>query len=358
MGLDKRFWKNKRVLLTGHTGFKGSWLSLWLQEMNADIVGFSNGIPTKPSMYEIAKIKNGMTSLKGNVCNYNQVLTVVKKYKPEIIFHMAAQSLVRESYTHPLETYATNMMGTANVLEAIRMSDSIKVGIIVTSDKCYKIVGKKALTEEDPIGGYDPYSSSKGCAELITSSYRNSFFNIKKQSEHNIGIASVRAGNVIGGGDWNKDRLIPDIIKGIINKKPIKIRNPDSIRPWQHVLDPLYGYMMLAEKLWKSGSKFSEAWNFGPDVNESKTVKWIVKKIIEKWPEKICWIKENNMNKHEEEFLKLNCTKAKTKLGWIPKLNTNESLEWVVEWYKNYEEKKDMREITEQQIKRFQKMVK
>ena len=355
--MNKEFWNKKKVLLTGHTGFKGSWLSLWLQKLNASVIGFSKSIPTNPSLFELANIENGMTSITGNVCDYDKLEETIKEYKPEIVIHMAAQAILRESYSNPIETYATNVMGTVNLLESIRKVGNVKVILNVTTDKCYEPnESSKGYLETDRLGGYDPYSNSKACSELVTLSFRNSFFNPKEYHKHGISLASCRAGNVIGGGDWGKDRLIPDIMRGILNNEIIKIRNPNSIRPWQHVLDPLNGYLTLVEKLWSSGSEFSEGWNFGPLENDEKPVKLIVEKLTEQWSKDIRMDIDNSVNPHEENYLRLNCIKANSRLGWMPKLNLEQGLEWITEWYKHYEQNNNMREITEQQIEKFQKL--
>jgi CDP-glucose 4,6-dehydratase len=352
--MNLEFWRDKKVLLTGHTGFKGSWLSLWLQKLNANVIGFSKDIPTKPSLFEVANVEDGMTSITSDVCNFEHLRNVIEKYHPDIIIHMAAQSLVHESYKNPIQTYATNVMGTVNLLEAVRRVENIRVVINVTSDKCYE---NKDLTrgyrEEDPMGGYDPYSSSKGCSELITSSFRNSFFNTKEYQVHRVTLASVRAGNVIGGGDWAADRLIPDIIRSILNGEIIKIRNPHAIRPWQHVLEPLSGYLQLIEKLWNQGQEFTGGWNFGPDDKDAKTVSWIVEECSKLWVDNPKWEFDKNIFPHEANYLKLDCTKAKTELKWFPKLDVKTALKWTIEWYKQYEQKKDMRHFTEEQIERF-----
>ena len=355
--MNQLFWKNKNILLTGHTGFKGSWLSLWLQKLDVNLVGFSKSIPTKPSLFELADVENGMTSIMGNVCDYEKIEELIKEYKPEIVIHMAAQAILRESYKNPIETYATNVMGTVNLLESIRKTGNIRVILNVTTDKCYE---PNALStgyqETDRLGGYDPYSNSKACSELITSSFRNSFFNPKEHHIHQLAIASCRAGNVIGGGDWGKDRLIPDIMRGILNDEIIKIRNPNSIRPWQYVLDPLNGYLTLVEKLWSSGPEFSEGWNFGPSENNEKSVRWIIEKIAELWEHEIKWNVNNDSNLYEEDYLRLNCSKSNTRLSWIPKMNLEQGLSWTTEWYRQYKQNNDMRDITEQQIDKFQKL--
>ena len=305
--MKKEFWNGKTVLLTGHTGFKGSWLSLWLQKLNVNVIGFSKSIPTNPSLFELADIESVVTSIIGNVCNYDKLEETVKEYKPEIVIHMAAQAILRESYSNPIETYATNVMGTVNLLESIRKVGNVKVILNVTTDKCYDpSESSEGHLETDRLGGYDPYSNSKACSELVTSSFRDSFFNPKEYQKHGISLASCRAGNVIGGGDWGKDRLIPDIMRGILNNEIIKIRNPNSTRPWQHVLDPLNGYLILVEKLWSSGSKFSEGWNFGPLENDEKSVKWIVEKLTEQWSKEIKVDIDNSFNPHEENYLRLN----------------------------------------------------
>jgi len=351
--MNSSFWKNKKVLLTGHTGFKGSWLSLWLKRLNVDLIGFSNSVPTKPSLFELAGIEETITSITGDISDSSQISDVIKKYNPDIIIHMAAQSLVLKSYEYPLETFSTNTMGTVNLLDAIRKVGTPKVVLNVTSDKCYenKELGLK-FKEDDPIGGLDPYSSSKGCAELVTSAFRNSFFNIDDFDRHHVAIASVRAGNVIGGGDWAEDRLIPDIFKNILVNKPIKIRNPDSIRPWQFILDALYGYLLLIEKLWDDGIKYSGAWNFG-SMEDARTVSWITKKLSELWDVNIDWEFEKKDHKHEANYLELDCSKSSRMLGWKPKMDLSMTLEWIVNWYKQYQQKNDIRPFTEKQIEKY-----
>lgn len=355
--MNLEFWKNKKVLLTGHTGFKGSWLSLWLQKLGVNMVGFSKSIPTKPSLYELAHVEDGMISIMGNVNDLNKLSEVINEHKPEIIIHMAAQSLVQESYKDPLETYNTNVFGTINVMQAIRDVDSVRVLINVTSDKCYENRDlERGYNENDPIGGFDPYSSSKGCAELVTSSFRNSFFNTAEYKKHRTAIASVRAGNVIGGGDWAENRIIPDIMRGILEKTIVRIRNPNAVRPWQFVLEPLSGYMLLAEKLWNNGEQFSEAWNFGPEYNDVQSVSWLVGKLSQLWNTDINLEYSKDGFHYEANILKLDCNKAKQKLEWQPKTNLDLGLKYVVEWYKQYELGKNMKEMTENQISEFSKL--
>ena len=355
--MEKTFWKNKKILITGHTGFKGSWLAIWLQELGANVVGFSKSIPTKPSLYELAHVDDGMLSIIGNVNDLDKLTEVINEQKPDIIIHMAAQSLVQESYKDPIDTYTTNIIGTINIMQAIRSVDSVRVLINVTSDKCYENMNlERGYNENDPIGGFDPYSSSKSCAELVTSSFRNSFFNPEEYEKHRTAIASVRAGNVIGGGDWAKNRIIPDIMKGILKKTTVKIRNPNAIRPWQFVLEPLSGYLLLAEKLWSNRKEFSEAWNFGPDYNDITVVSDLIKKISKLWNTEIRLEYSKEGFNYESNILKLDCTKAKQKLGWRPKTNLDSGLKYVVEWYKEYELGSNMKKITRNQIKEFSKL--
>jgi CDP-glucose 4,6-dehydratase len=355
--VNSNFWKNKKVLLTGHTGFKGSWLSIWLKKLGVELIGFSKDIPTEPSLFELAKVSEDMKSIIGDIRDFSVIQKIIQENQPEIIIHMAAQALVRKSYEDPIDTFSTNIMGTVNLLESLKQSKKTRVVINVTSDKCYENKGiKEKFSENSPMGGYDPYSNSKACSELVTSSYRDSFFNPKEYQKHGVSLATCRAGNVIGGGDWSKDRLIPDIMRGILNNEIIKIRNPNAIRPWQHVLDPLNGYLTLAEKMWSAGNKFSEGWNFGPLEEDEKSVIWIAKKLTKQWSNGIKWSIEDNINPHEENSLRLNCIKANSRLGWISKLNLEQGLEWVVEWYKQYKQNNNMKKITEQQIEEFQKL--
>lgn len=351
--MNQKFWENKRVLITGHTGFKGSWLTVWLKKMGVSIVGISKSIPTNPSLFELAAVGEGIKSIFGDIRDYNFLKQIIDETKPEIIFHLAAQSLVKQSYLNPIETYSTNVMGTVNLLEAIKESNT-KVVVNVTSDKCYENNDSlKPFTEDDPMGGYDPYSSSKGCSELITQSFRDSFF--YNNLERYISISTVRSGNVIGGGDWAEDRLIPDIFRGIKNKELIKIRNPDSIRPWQHVLEPLNGYIILAEKMWDKKQEFDGAWNFGPNEYDRKPVSWIIEKFSELCYSKINWSIEKE-ELHESKILTLNCDKAKSKLDWYPKLKIENAIELTINWYEGYFQNKNMKEITESQINEFEKM--
>ena len=329
------FWKNKKVLITGHTGFKGSWLSIWLKDLGAEVVGVSLDPPSSPSLYKMANISDGMISLRQDICDLKAMKIIFQKYKPEIVFHLAAQALVRYSYANPVETYETNFMGTLNVLEGIRCIDTVRAAVFVTSDKCYQNTEReKGYSENEPMGGYDPYSSSKGAAELLISSYRNSFFPASSYEKHNTAIASARAGNVIGGGDWAQDRLIPDIIHSFQNQEKVKIRNPNAIRPWQHVLEPLSGYMKLAEMLYNDGAIYAEAWNFGPIEDDAQSVKFIVEKLSNLWGNNSCWSIDQSENPHEATYLKLNCNKAFKRLYWKPKWSLDHALLKIVEWHK------------------------
>lgn len=349
------FWRNKKVLVTGHTGFKGSWLALWLQQSGAQVTGFSLEPPSNPSLFDVARVAEGMTSIIGDVRDLSQVQAVLQESNPEIVIHMAAQPLVRYSYQFPVETYATNVMGTVHLLEAVRQSASVKVVVNITSDKCYE--NKEwvwGYRENEPMGGYDPYSNSKGCAELVASAYRNSFFSAETYDQHGVALASVRAGNVIGGGDWAGDRLIPDIIRAIMDDKSVLIRSPNAIRPWQHVLEPLNGYLTLAEALWESGPAYAEGWNFGPNDEDAKPVSWIVERLTQLWGEGASWELDTGANPHEANYLKLDCSKAKSRLKWYPKLTLGDTLDWIVDWYRSYMNGADMRQVTESQIGKYE----
>ncbi len=352
--MDFNFWKNKKVFITGHTGFKGSWLCLCLQQWGAEVCGYSLPPPTQPSLFEIAQVHEGITHTLGDIRDFDSLKSALQKNQPEIVMHMAAQSLVRPSYENPLETYSTNVMGTVHLLEAIRQTKSVKSVVIVTSDKCYENrEWEWGYRENETLGGYDPYSSSKACAEIVTSALRNSFFNLKDYPQHGVAIASARAGNVIGGGDWSKDRLIPDILQSFIQKKPAIIRNPKAIRPWQHVLEPLSGYLELAQKLYQEGPRFAEAWNFGPSDEEAKPVSWLADQLTILWGKQASWKQDASSQPHEAHSLKLDSSKAKIKLGWRPKWKINQSLEATTDWYRRYFEQEDMKKFTLHQINQY-----
>jgi len=350
--MNAEFWRGKRVLLTGHTGFKGSWLSLWLQSMDAQVVGYALAPPTEPSLFEVAGVGAGMTSVIGDIRDLEHLRAVFAEHKPEIVIHMAAQPLVRYSYAEPVETYSTNVMGTVNLLEAVRGTPGVKAVVNVTTDKCYENrEWAWGYRENEAMGGYDPYSSSKGCAELVTAAYRNSFFNSATFNvKHSIAIASARAGNVIGGGDWAEDRLIPDIMRAITQGRSVTIRNPHAIRPWQHVLEPLSGYLKLAQKLYEEGAAYAEGWNFGPNDEDAKPVQWIVEQLTQSWGEGASWLLDGGEHPHEAHYLKLDCSKAKSRLDWHPRWHLDEALKRIVDWQKQYLYGRDMRAVTIEQI--------
>lgn len=346
-------WKGKKVLLTGHTGFKGSWLSLWLTKLGAEVYGVALNPATSPSIFELAEVsKEIKQDYRCDIRDLKALVSIFEEVKPEVVFHLAAQALVLDSYENPVDTYAVNVMGTVNVLECIRLTSSVKASVIVTTDKCYE--NKEwfwGYRETEPMGGFDPYSSSKGCAELVTSAYRSSFF-----SDGKVAIASARAGNVIGGGDWSKNRLIPDFFRAIENKEVLFLRYPQAIRPWQHVLEPVGGYIQLAEKLLGEDNRnFAEAWNFGPSDEDARTVQWVAENICKHFPGS-SWKTDSGIKKHEANYLKLDISKAKMKLHWTPKWTTEQSLEATVEWYKAYKDKKSMKEFTYNQINSYQNL--
>ena len=352
VGMNVGFWNGKRVLLTGHTGFKGSWLSLWLQSMGAQVVGYALAPPTNPSLFDVAEVGVGMTSVIGDIRDLEHLRVVFDNHQPEIVIHMAAQPLVRYSYVEPVETYSTNVMGTVNLMEAVRSTPCVKAVVNITTDKCYENrEWEWGYRENEPMGGYDPYSSSKGCAELVTAAYRNSFFNSSSfNDKHSTAIASARAGNVIGGGDWAEDRLIPDIMRAISEGRPVHIRNPHAIRPWQHVLEPLAGYLLLAQKLYEEGAPFAEGWNFGPNDEDAKPVQWIVERLTESWGDGASWVLDGGDHPHEAHYLKLDCSKAKGRLDWHPRWHLDEALERIVRWNKQWLAGDSIREVTLQQI--------
>ena len=347
--MNPKFWAGKKVLITGHTGFKGSWLSLWLQSLGANLTGMALESPTSHNMFELANIGEGMKSYLVDIRDFNAVEKVVSEACPEIVMHMAAQPLVRYSYQNPIETYATNVMGTVHLLEALRKQGGAKAVVNVTSDKCYE--NKEwvwGYREDEPMGGFDPYSNSKGCAELVTSAYRRSFF-----QEKGIGLASARAGNVIGGGDLAQDRLIPDILKSFQDRKPVVIRSPSATRPWQHVLEPLSGYLTLAEALWNDQSNFAEAWNFGPKEDDAKPVSWIVDHIVDLWGEGASWILEHEQQPHEAHFLKLDTSKSRGALSWAPRWDLHKALDKTISWHQAWLSCENMKRYSLEQINEY-----
>jgi CDP-glucose 4,6-dehydratase len=344
------FWRGKRVLLTGHTGFKGSWLSLWLQSMGAVIRGVALNPPTEPALFNVAQVADGMEHRIADIRDYAVIKSLAHEFQPEIVIHMAAQPLVRLSYQQPIETYATNVMGTVHVLEAARYAGSVRAIVNITTDKCYdNREWAWGYREDEPMGGHDPYSNSKGCAELVSSAYRRSFLR-----DAGIAMATARAGNVIGGGDWAADRLVPDILRALGNREPVLIRNPHAIRPWQHVLEPLSGYLLLAERLFEHGQTDAEAWNFGPRDEDARTVQWIVEHLCENWGHGATWSLQPGHHPHEACFLKLDISKARQRLHWTPRLSLETALTRITEWHRDWLAGGDMRALTLTQIDAFQ----
>jgi len=344
------FWKGKRVLITGHTGFKGSWLVCWLQLLGSEVCGYALAPETTPNLFENLHLADQVTSITADVRDLTSLAEAVHQFQPEIVFHLAAQPLVRRSYRAPLETYTTNVIGTINVLEAVRAVESVRSVVVVTTDKVYENKGWLwSYRENERLGGFDPYSTSKACAELATASYRNSFF-----SESRTLIATARAGNVIGGGDWSEDRLLPDVFRSLIFGEKLLIRNPDSIRPWQHTLESLAGYLMLAEKLFQGQRAFADAFNFGSSEEDAKTVGWILEEIKGQWGEPVTWEMARGAQPHEARILKLDSTKARAELNWSPKLKISEAIGLTVEWYRDFRDEKDLLETTRRQIEFYQ----
>ena len=352
MGMTPSFWRGKRVFVTGHTGFKGSWLSLWLQQVGAQVTGYALQPPTHPSLFEVAQVAQGMISIIGDIRDGAMLTNAMRQAAPDIVIHMAAQPLVRRSYVDPVETYSTNVMGSIHLLEAVRQTPSVRAVVNVTTDKCYE--NKEwawGYRENEPMGGFDPYSSSKGCAELVTAAYRNSFFNSAKHSEHQVALATARAGNVIGGGDWAEDRLIPDILRAIQAGQPVNIRNPHATRPWQHVLESLSGYLALAEKLSsEAGQQYAESWNFGPRDEDARPVQWIVEQLTQQWGDGAAWHLDGGTHPHEAHYLKLDCSKARALLGWSPRWHLSQALQAIIAWHKAHHRSQDMRALCLQQI--------
>ena len=349
--MDRNFWKGKKVFITGHTGFKGGWLSIWLAESGAKITGYSLKPETNPSLFKSCSIEKKINSIIGDVRDEKKLKKTILEAEPDIVFHLASQPLVLKSYENPVETYEINLMGTVNILNAMRDISSVKAFINVTSDKCYaNDENLKAFKENDSMGGYDPYSSSKACSELITAAYRSSFFN------DTVSIATARAGNIIGGGDWALNRIIPDFIKKINQNQKLSIRNPRAVRPWQFVLEPLNGYLILAEKLFLDGQHYSESWNFGPDNQDDKSVEWLISKFDKEYGEGSNFEIESTENSlHEARNLKLDCSKSMKRLNWSPKLNIEKSISMTCAWYKNfYKGDQDMYSFSAEQIKQYE----
>ncbi|MEA3493979.1 MAG: CDP-glucose 4,6-dehydratase [Candidatus Margulisiibacteriota bacterium] len=347
--MNNYFWKKKRVFITGHTGFKGSWLCLWFYLMGAEVVGYALQPPTRPSLFKLCRIDKLVKSIIGDVRDLKKLKRAMLAAKPEIVFHMAAQPIVRESYKVPVDTFNINVVGTVNVLEAARSCRSIKVIVNVTTDKVYEESNENRVTsngykESDKLGGYDPYAGSKACSEIVSSVYRRSY---------SMNIATARAGNVIGGGDWAGDRLIPDFVRALISKRKVKLRNPKATRPWQHVLEPLSGYLMLAEKLYKKADKYSGAWNFGPDDRDSKTVGWVVNKLMKKLKVKNMVQIDKKKHPHETKLLKLNSKKSRKELGWRPKWGIDKAIDKIVEWTNAYQRRENVASVCMKQIEEY-----
>ena len=347
------FWVGKRVFLTGHTGFKGSWLALWLQQLGAHVTGYSLAPSTQPNLFGLAGVANGMDSCLGDVRDGAALTRAIESAQPEIVIHMAAQALVRYGYQNPVETYATNVMGTVNLLEAVRACSSVRVVLSVTSDKCYD--NKEwvwGYREHEALGGYDPYSSSKAAAELVTGAYRSSYLEAR-----GVAVASARAGNVIGGGDWAADRLVPDVLSAFAQGRTAHIRNPNAIRPWQHVLEPLSGYLSLCERLYRNPSDFSGAWNFGPREEDAQPVRWVVEQLAATWGANATWDFDTSEQPHEARYLKLDISKACTELHWRPRWSLGQALEKTVAWYRPHSDGAVTRDLTIEQIETYQSSI-
>lgn len=352
--MSEQFWSGKKVFITGHTGFKGGWMSLWLTSLGAQVKGYALAPSTTPSFFESVGLAELVESEIGDVRDAAALAASVSGFEPDVVIHMAAQPLVRYSFDEPLETFEVNVMGTANLLQAIRGVASVRSVVNVTTDKCYE--NKEwhwAYRENEPLGGYDPYSASKACSELVTSAYRQSFFNPEDYRDHQCGVASARAGNVVGGGDWSPDRLLPDILRDFSNHQPVAIRNPHSIRPWQHVLEPLSGYLLLAQNLVSRGAEYSQAWNFGPDESGAKSVGDLVAEMVALWGGDAAWTSDDRSHPHEAQYLKLDCSKARNELGWHPRWDISQTLEAVVEWHQAFLAGENMREYSLAEIKRY-----
>ena len=356
LNVNPEFWKGKSVFLTGHTGFKGSWTSLWLQSMGAKVTGYSLKPITNPNLYDVLQLNQCIESSHfDNVCDLKTLQTAMKNAAPDIVIHMAAQALVRYSYENPVETYLTNVMGTVNVLESARAISSIRAILVVTSDKCYE--NKEwvwGYRENEAMGGFDPYSNSKGCAELVVSAYRDSFFSEKKYDLHGVAIATARAGNVIGGGDWSADRLIPDAIRAFESNQSLIIRNPLATRPWQHVLEPISGYLVLVQHLFEKGTQFNGGWNFGPSDSDTRTVEEVINILIKKWGPNVAWELDSKEQPHEAHALKLDCSKSKQLLRWQSKWSIENAVDHIVHWHQSFPAGADMNKICLEQIKEYQ----
>ena len=357
--IDTDFWKGRSVFLTGHTGFKGAWLSLWLNKMGASVTGYALSPPTVPSLYELCRVGELTTSIIADVRDLSSLKAAMIQAQPEVVIHIAAQALVRDSYQMPVETYATNVMGTVHLLEAVRYCGSVRAVVNVTTDKCYENrEWAWGYRENEAMGGYDPYSSSKACSELVTAAYRSSFFtpscSYALTSSPAVAVATARAGNVIGGGDWGKDRLVPDCIRAFLKGEPVHLRNPDAIRPWQHVLEPLSGYMLLAQRLVQDGAKFADAWNFGPEDQDARDVGWVVASLCKKWGSGAEYTIDDGIHPHEATYLKLDCSKARAYLNWRTRWNLDITIDAIVRWTKAYQDGTNLRQVCMKQIDEYE----
>jgi CDP-glucose 4,6-dehydratase len=355
---NRLFWRGRKVFLTGHTGFKGSWLSLWLEALGAKVTGYALDPPTQPSLFEQANLARFVHSIRADIRDFERLKAAIADCGADVIIHMAAQSVVRRGYEDPIETYSSNVMGTVNVLEALRQLKQPCALVNVTSDKCYSnrewVWGYR---EDEPMGGRDPYSNSKGCAELVTSAYRESFFPPESFAEHGVAICSVRAGNAIGGGDWTRDQLVPDLMRAFLSGHPCLIRNSSAIRPWQFVLEPLHGYLMLAERLAEDASRFASSWNFGPAETDAKPVSWVADELVRYWDDGASWTLDARTHPREAHFLKLDASKARTCLNWRPVLPLHQALGWIVEWYRAFQSGADLGWLTRTQTERYEALL-
>jgi CDP-glucose 4,6-dehydratase len=351
-------WLGRKVFLTGHTGFKGGWLALWLAARGAQVRGFALDPGTEPNLFAAASIGSKIEDVRGDIRDQPRLQASITEFAPEMIFHLAAQPLVLRSYADPLGTYATNLMGTANLLEAVRHCPSVRAVLCITTDKCYENhEWVWPYRETDPLGGHDPYSSSKACAELAAAAFRSSFFPPGRINEHHVAVATARAGNVIGGGDWSENRLVPDLIRGFETGQPVLIRRPQSVRPWQHVLEPLHGYLMLAERLLAQEPQFCSAFNFGPSDDDAWTVGQIATKMAASWGTGASWVHQDSGSAHEAHYLRVDSSKAGAELGWRPLIRMDSALEWTIQWYRSFKGGSNMRTETESQIARFEALV-
>jgi CDP-glucose 4,6-dehydratase len=351
-------WQGRRVFLTGHTGFKGSWLALWLARKGARIRGYALDPTTQPNLFTVANVGDALEDVRGDVRDWHGLEAAMTEFAPEVVFHLAAQPLVRRSYADPVGTYATNVMGTVHLLEAVRKSSSVRAVVCVTTDKVYQNQEWVwPYRETDPLGGYDPYASSKACAEMVSAAYRNSFFPLDRIQEHHVALATARAGNVIGGGDWSEDRLIPDLIRGFIAKQPVLIRRPNAIRPWQHVLESLHGYILLAEQLLAERVQFASSFNFGPGDEDAWPVDRIATKLAHLWGNGASWKCDSAPSPHENRILRLDASKARVEIGWQPRLRIEAALEWTLDWYRAYEIGSSMEQVTQAQINTYEHLI-